>query len=339
MHLGGDEVPEGVWLGSPACEKLELTNDAGMKRGQQLQLHFLDRASDVVRQHGLQPACWEDCLLFGPKEGPFVGETRATGSAPRPTAYVWNNVWGWGREDAAYRLANAGYDVVLANATNLYFDLAQEKHPQEPGYYWAGFVGLKQPFEFNPLDVFQNASHDLLGHALDPAQFRNRVHLTDAGRSHILGIQGAFWSENLRSPERLEYMAFPRMIALAERAWAKEPEWSNDGDAHARRERLAHDWNEFSNRLSQRELARLDYLDGGVRYRIAPPGVDVRDDRIRANTAYPGFSIRYTADGSEPTSASALYHDEISGQGEVKLRTFSASGQGSRSVTVGPPHN
>ena len=54
--------------------------------------------------------------------------------------YAWNNAWGSGKEDVAYRLANAGYEVVLANAANLYFDLAYAKDPQEPGYYWAGFV-------------------------------------------------------------------------------------------------------------------------------------------------------------------------------------------------------
>ena len=47
-----------------------------------------------------------------------------------PIAYVWNNVWGWGGEDAAYRLANAGFDVVLCNATHLYFDLSCEKDPR-----------------------------------------------------------------------------------------------------------------------------------------------------------------------------------------------------------------
>ena len=43
IHLGGDEVPEGAWLASPACEGIATTSDAGPTRGQQLQLHFLDR--------------------------------------------------------------------------------------------------------------------------------------------------------------------------------------------------------------------------------------------------------------------------------------------------------
>ena len=138
---------------------------------------------------------------------------RAAGKST-PTAYVWNNVLGWGREDAAYRLANAGFDVVLCNATHLYFDLACEKHPDEPGYYWAGFVDTRAPFELVPLDVFKNADQDGMGRPVPAATLADRQRLTEQGHTHILGIQGQLWAENLRSPAMLEYMAFPRIIAL-----------------------------------------------------------------------------------------------------------------------------
>src|SRR5262249_35290002 len=136
-------------------------------------------------------------------------------------AYVWNNVWGWGREDAAYRLANAGYDVVLCNATNLYFDLACEKDPSEIGYYWAGFVDVRAPFDLIPLDVFKNADRTSMGQPVRTESLANRARLTPDGEQHILGIQGQLWGENLRSSEKLESMAFPRLISLAERAWAQ----------------------------------------------------------------------------------------------------------------------
>ena len=38
---------------------------------------------------------------------------------------------------------------------------------------------------------------------------------------NIIGMQGQLWSETVRSPSHLHYMVFPRMIALAERAWHK----------------------------------------------------------------------------------------------------------------------
>ena len=338
IHLGGDEVPEGAWLASPACEKITDEKLPGLSRGQQLQLRFLDRACDLVAKRGLQPACWEDCLLFGPKGGALAAETRAGDQKPKPTVYVWNNVWGWGREDCAYRLANAGYDVVLANATNLYFDLAQEKEPNEPGYYWAGFVGIREPFEFNPLDLYQNATSDSTGHVIPADRYRDSARLSEDGKRHILGIQGELWAENLRSPQRLEYMAFPRTIALAERAWAAAPAWADASDAKDRDEQLALDWNRFANALGQRELPRLDYLDGGVEYRIPPPGASASDGSIRANVEYPGLEIRYTTDGSDPTPASTQYRYPIRSGGEVRLRTFDSRGRGSRPATIGPPN-
>ena len=118
-----------------------------------------------------------------------AAEKRRSAKQPVPTAYVWNNVWGWGREDAAYRLANAGFDVVLCNATNLYFDLACEKDPLERGYYWAGFVGMRAPFDFVPLDVFKNASQTSMGVPLQSETFADRVRLTPAGGVTFLAFK------------------------------------------------------------------------------------------------------------------------------------------------------
>jgi hexosaminidase len=258
---------------------------------------------------------------------------RAAGKAP-PIAYVWNNVLGWGREDAAYRLANAGFDVVLCNATHLYFDLACEKHPQEPGYYWAGFVSNRAPFELVPLDVFKNAASDGMGRAVPEANLADRQRLTPQGARHILGVQGQLWAENLRDPAMLEYMAFPRIIALAERAWANSPTWAEIDDAAERRREIYKDWNQFANRLGQIELPRLDNLAGSVQYRLPPPGAVVRDGAVHANVEFPGHVIRYTTDGSEPGPTSALYQSPFPLVPTTKLRTFDMRGRGSRTTSV-----
>ena len=213
VHLGGDEVPHGAWGGSPACRAIPASHPQ-LSRDQQLEVYFLKRACSLVDKFHATPACWDDCLLSAAAD---------TDWPRRPIAYVWNNVWGWGREDVAYRLANSGFDVVLANATNLYFDLANEKDPLEPGYYWAGFVDTRTAFEFNPFDFYQNARHNSMGQPFPVDHFAKSERLTPAGRKHILGIQGALWGENLRSPAMLEYMAFPRVIALAERAGRPSP--------------------------------------------------------------------------------------------------------------------
>ena len=185
--------------------------------------------------------------------------------------------------------------------------MAYEKDPLEPGYYWAGFVDVKKPFEFVPPDVFKNADRNTMGQPIAESSMADRVRPTAEGLRHIIGIQGLLWGENLRSPERFEYMAFPRMICLAERAWARSPAWATINDASERKLMIAKDWNQFANRLGQRELPRLDYFDGGVHYYLPPPGMAVMNNLIYANIAFPGLAIRYTKDESEPTSRSELY--------------------------------
>jgi hexosaminidase len=339
VHLGGDEVPAGAWEKSPACEHIPVDVKANIPRRGQLELHFLNRASELLAKRSIQPACWEDCLLLETDVNPTAGDYRRASGKPAPTAYVWNNVWGWGREDAAYRLANAGFEVVLCNATHLYFDLACEKDPLEPGYYWAGFVNARKPFEFVPLDVFQNAERNSMGQSIDRESLAGRARLTRNGAQHVLGIQGELWAENLRSAESVEYMAFPRLIALAERAWAQSPDWASESDPTARRNQLERDWNQFANRIGQRELPRLDYLSGGVHYRLPPPGAVVRDDSMFANVAFPGLTIRYTDDGSIPNKAALLYRKPIPIAGEITLKSFDTRGRGSRVVRVVGPHS
>lgn len=70
-------------------------------------------------------------------------------------------------------------------------------------------------------------------------------------------------------------MLFPRVLALAERAW-HEAEWEGTRDVdnnntRAVEEELQQDWVQFANTLGYRELDRLDRL--GIEYRVPPPGV------------------------------------------------------------------
>ena len=338
IHTGGDEVPAGAWAGSPSCARLIESSETLDGIGD-LKAYFIDRFDAILDRYGIGTAGWEEIALTEVRSGDRVRK------APNPalvddgvTAYVWNAVWGWGAEDTAYELANAGFPVVLANATHFYFDLAYAKHPGEPGLYWAGFVDTKDPFAFMPLDLYEVATEDLLGRPIAGDRYDVWTSLTDRGRANIIGIQGQLWSENIRSDERLEYMVLPRMIALAERAWAPQPPWATIADDARRNAERDVDWNLFANALGRRELPRLDYLHGGVRYRIPPPGARVSAGMLEANAALPGFTIRYTRDGTEPTIDSAQYTGPVDVGSDldelILLRAFSVSGRGSRTVRV-----
>jgi hexosaminidase len=247
---------------------------------------------------------------------------------------VWNNVLGWGSEDLAYQLANAGYKVVLSCVSHLYFDMAYYKSFDEPGYYWGAFVDVDKPFYFVPYDYFRNSKEDKFGNPLDKSIFIGKDRLTDYGKSNILGIQGLLWSETINSPERMEYMILPKMLGLAERAWAQDPRWATERD-EARAEQLYQEaWTQFANQLGQRELVRLDHYAGGFNYRIPAPGAFVEDGKVTANIQLPGLVIRYTTDGSEPTEKSNIYTGPISAKGKVKMKAFDTRGRSGHSIVV-----
>ncbi|MDN4054766.1 family 20 glycosylhydrolase [Massilia sp. YIM B02763] len=338
IHTGGDEVPAGAWLGSPRCRA--LMEERGWTGVGQLHADFVGRCRAILARHGLAFAGWEENALLEGADGQAVPNPDFAG--PDFHVYAWNNAWGSGKEDVAYRLANAGYEVVLANAANLYFDLAYAKDPQEPGYYWAGFVETRDAFAFCPLDMAAGeAARDPMGRPVPAARLAALERLGAAGRAHIAGLQGELWAENACSPARLEYLVMPRMIALAERAWAPEPGWSAIADPAARSAAMQADWNAFANRLGQRELPRLDRPPLAWDYRLPPPGAVRAGDVVRANVALPGLALHYTLDGSAPTAASP----RVGAAGEVapvprdrvfKVAAFDTRGRGSRIVTLEP---
>lgn len=339
LHTGGDEVPAGVWAESPLCKTLiDMDPNDAIGSVADLSSHFIRRYSEILAKHNLVTGGWEEIALSKVKMGDVttkVANPEFLGSNFQP--YVWNNVWGWGDEGNGYKLANAGYRVVLSNATNLYFDLSYDKDPVEPGYYWAGFVDTRKPYEFVPLDLYKSAAADRMGNPIDQKEaYKDAEKLTAAGKANILGIQGQLWSENVKTRDLMEYLAFPKLLGLAERAWAEDPAWASVDDDATRKGLLASAWNRFANTLGQRDLPRLDYLLGGVNYRVPLPGARIENGELQANVAFPGLTIRYTTDGSEPDANSTAYAGPVAVSGVIKLKTFTSRGRGSRTSVLDP---
>jgi len=339
VHVGGDEVPDGVWAGSPVCEDYVARTD-GVDETGDLFGHFLNRFQDTLATRGLTMAGWEE---VGLEEADHQSATTTPNDAlvdEKVRPYVWSNIWGGGTEDRAYRLANAGYDVVMSQATNFYFDMAYSKHPQEDGYYWASFVDTQDPFAFVPFDLYKSADRTAMGHPINNPDtvFADRAPLADSARSNVRGLQGQLWGETLHSTERMEYMAVPRLLSLAERAWAPQPDWATIENAEALRADRARAWNAFANRLGQRELPRLSARHPTWAYRLPPPGAIIENGRLKVNVGLPGLPVRYTTDGTRPTSASPRYSGpmRVGDEARVKLRTFDTLGRGGRTVTLSP---
>ena len=138
----------------------------------------------------------------------------------------------------------------------------------------------------------------------------------------------------MRTNESLEYMLLPKLLALAERAWAPDPEWAREKDEARSRRLYDSAWSGFVNVVGKRELPRLDHMAGGFGYRIPPPGAVSRGGRVYANAQLPALTLRYTADGTEPTAQSRIYSGPIAEKGQILIRCFNALGRGGRTITV-----
>ena len=326
FHTGGDEVPRGVWEGSPICQKF-IADNAYLHHVHDLPNYFYTRISKIFKEKGLQTAGWEE---IGQLE---VSENDKIIARPNPEfanegfrVYAWNAVAGWGGEDMAYQLANAGYEVIICNSSNIYFDLAYNLDPDEPGHEWSGYVDLKAAWRMVPLNNLISNDADMYGNPIDHRLLaKGKTKLSALGRKNIKGIQGQLWTETIKGQAMMEYYLLPKMLGFVERAWAKDPDWTSIEDEDRRLKAREEDWNRFANVVGQKELPRLDHLFGGFNTRLPKPGILVKDGFLFANVETPGLFIRYTLDGTEPKVNSPVFTSELPYNEKISLKVFTSS--------------
>ena len=334
IHYGGDEVPAGVWENSPSFLKLKSTNPT-IKSADDLWYYYFGKLNAMAKTRGLFISGWEEA---GMRKTLLDGKPHYIANPDFADDHfqlnVWNNVIGWGAEDLAYKLANGGYKVVLSPVSNQYFDLAYNSSYFEPGYKWGGMVDVDKPFYFIPFDFLKNVKEDGQGRPVKNLDQSKMIRLTDYGKSNIVGLQGLLWSENNVSKERLGYMMLPKLLGLAERAWAKEPEWAIGEYSILNDLYYKNAWSLFANSVGKRELPRLSYYNGGYSYRIPEPGLKIKEGKISANIQLPGLEIRYTKDGSDPLSSSTLYTKPLSEKGKFRFAAFNVAGRRGRVTEI-----
>lgn len=131
------------------------------------------------------------------------------GLAPNATVMSWRGSQG------GIDAAKQGHDVIMTPNTHLYFDYYQSKEEGEP-FGIGGFIPVEKVYSFNPTPKELNAEE----------------------AKHILGAQGNIWTEYIKTTDHVEYMALPRMSALAEVDWTPQSK---------------RDWKDFKKRLLKLE--------------------------------------------------------------------------------------
>lgn len=314
-HIGADETP-GAWTASPACAAYEART--GVKPAD-LGGHFIEKVSAMLAARGVVVAGWSDGMSHA--------------RADQMPAKVHSNNWGAlaGEGPASAHIqANQGWEVVISTPEVMYFDSPQAADPKERGYDWPSrSTDTRKVFDFMPENLPAHAElwSDLRG---GPQASKDEHPLEPGVR--FAGLQGQLWSETVRSDAQVDYMLYPRMLALAERAWhganwevpytpsaAYSPtSGAFTADMRARRDA---DWDAFANLLGGRELARLDAA--GVAYRVPTVGAVIEDGRLKANVEFPGLPIEYRVDGGPWRP----YVENAPVAGRVEVRARSADGK------------
>jgi hexosaminidase len=188
------------------------------------------------------------------------------------------SVMSWRGVEGAVAAAKLGHDVVLAPAGWMYLDNLQTERSDEPNGRLS-MLPLSRVYELDPV----------------PAE------LTADQAKHVLGAQGALWSEYIPSSRHVDHALFPRLAAVAEVAWSPM---------------AARDWKNFLARLPA-QLHRYRAL--GIGYSDGAFAADIKIDG-GADTVLSGGPAKialgnqtgfgqfhYTIDGSEPTLKSPRY--------------------------------
>lgn len=288
VHIGGDEVEKNAWQTSASCSALKAKHPE-LATTKALERYYTKKIIAYLTAHNIQTVSWEEATLATKSGAPIAPDKLS----PKKPYFVeaWNNIWERGGAENSYKLANAGYKVILSPVTNLYFDQPQAPVPGERGYYWAArYTDTRKVFLFNPSRFYANAQTkvsgapirnltQLLGHVPEPLKAVN----------NIVGIEGAFFSETARTPEQASKMLFPRIIALAERAWHKAA-WEQSRD----RPQAEAQWPLFSSTLAVKELPRLERLH--IAFHLPQPGAQLTDSTLTMRSAYPYLPMQYSLD-------------------------------------------
>ncbi|TLV00531.1 family 20 glycosylhydrolase [Dyadobacter luticola] len=326
FHTGGDEVAEGVWTKSPMIDKL-LKEHPELKGPKSLQTYFVRTLLPRLEKRNLKVHGWEEIALTKTADGKYLSNPEFAGKPVYP--YIWNNVFD---VDLGNRMANDGYQVILCNVTNFYYDMSYNNDPKEPGLYWGGFVDVRDMWTFSPFNMFKTTEETAMGKPMKE-EFVGKQLMKPEARKNVYGVESQLWSETIKGRDMMEYSVLPKLLGFSESAWS-ERKWENVADDAARKKMINDGWNLFANSIAQRHLPRLRYLNGGYNYRIPMPGAVIENGELKANVELPGLTIRYTTDGSEPTVSSTVYKAPIRLVGQIKLKSFDAAGTASRTAVL-----
>ena len=334
FNIGADELPFGVWTKSPLCNEL-LEKSKEINSFQDLYNYSVKRLNQTISASGSRMAGWEDVLLKHSAKSQSEIEVNKDLINLDFIPCVWNNTWGDGREDMIYKLVNLGFQSIMSNSSAFYFDMTDDKDMENPGLNWSGYVGYKDSWGTEPLNVFANKVK-LRSLGIKEVDLKNKVSLNENSHSNFLGIQSQLWTETATSENNFDRMLMPNMIVFSERAWSSREEWLDETSAIKQEPLLNISWNVFVNTVGQRHMPMLSNIYNRLLFDLPKAGGIVEKGILQIRQQFPGLQVRYTLDGSEPEKKDLLYIKpiKVNYSDQIVIRVFDNNGRGGNSIKI-----
>ncbi len=264
INIGGDEAVYDRWAECPLCQA--VMKREGLEKPSELQGYLTNVVADMMKKQNRTIVGWEEIIMRGKVNNPVA-------------ALIWHNV------SDTIHATRAGHKAVLVPATHMYLDFPEQNIPGEvQAATWMPPISLEKCYSMEVNDY--------------------------SPTSTVLGVEGALWSDQFihgtrlqelpmlnenRSENYMEYLTFPRLMAVSEVGWCKMSQ---------------RDYRDFLNRLST-HYNRLDHK--GCAYRVPQPEIvsmNPTADGMLEFTLAPsveGSKIVYTTNGQYPTIHSTPY--------------------------------
>lgn len=160
---------------------LHLGGDESLATSDDDYLYFIERATAIASRYGKTLIGWH--------------EMGRSSSLPAGTV---GQYWSFTEPQEGAAEHTQTFDrVIMSPADVAYLDM-QYPETSQYGLVWAnGPTGVQEAYEWDPASIVDGV-----------------------GEEQLLGVEAPLWTETLATIDELEYMAFPRIAAVAERAWS-----------------------------------------------------------------------------------------------------------------------
>ncbi len=228
FHVGGDETPTTAWQNNAECQALYAAES--MTSYSQLQSRFTKIISEHLQTLGKRIAVWNEAITASGANTDLVKQAGAT-------VYCWMPC-----QSGASKAADLGLRAIVTEYNSSGQSYYINRKPTTSDYgAGSGDNTLQNTYNYVPV----------------PSG------ISSAREQYYYGVQGTFWCEHVSEPEHMEYLALPRLMAVAEAGWTPQ--------AHK-------DWTSFRNRMRQDttllKMGGYNYHPQFIKYDDATPSAD-----------------------------------------------------------------